>query len=210
MDNSESDGSSGGLPRWLLWVPGIARHIWGLFMPAPEFRAPTPEISRLEEHDWQWWHIPVSVKRKFPRRDIPDCRISVTFLEGQYTGQEFPLRWRSDLPRGSSEAILLFGALRKIPLVVRRDNSPAATLTDHGFLTRDEGDYGISGITGQTAILSHAHYHDRKENLNLEPGNHKIILKIESGHLHWKSKPYVIRVPAASASNSHFNVVGSD
>lgn len=198
-------------PRWYelgwRWLQRFAREA---LMPSPKFHPPSPEMTRLEEREWQWWHIPISVKRKIPRRDIPGCRISVAFLEGQYAGQEFTFRWQSDLPRGSSETTLIYGVPRKIPLVVRRDKSPTATLTDHDFLMKHEGDYVISGITGETAMLTSTHYHDRKENHNLEPGNHKLMLKIKSGGLYWESKSYEIRVPAVGASNSHFNVVGSE
>lgn len=179
-------------------------------MPAPKFMAPSPEITRHEEHEWQWWHIPVSVKRQFPRRDIPGCRVSIKFLEGQYAGQEFPFRWRSDLSSGSSETTLMFGASRKIPLIMRRDNSPAAMLTDHDCLMRNVGDYVLPSVTGETAIFTFAHYDNETENHNLNPGKHKMILKIKSGGLCWESKPYEIHVPPDGASNSHFNVVGSE
>lgn len=178
-------------------------------MPAPKFEAPSPGITRPEETEWQWWHISVGVKQKLLRRDIPGCRIYVAFLDGQYVGQEFPFRWRSDLPSGSSETTLISGVLRKIPLVVRRDKAQTATLTDHDSLTRNMGDYVIPDSSGETLIIAFEHYYDEAENHNLKPlnpGPHKIILKIKSGVLCWESNPYIIRVPDSNASNSHFNV----
>ena len=101
----------------------------------------------------------------------------------------------------------MFGATRKIPLVVRKDKSPTAMLTDHDCLMRNVGDYVIPTLAGKNAILTFAHYYNEAENHNLDPGRHKMILKIKSGDLCWESNPYEIRVPDAGAGNSHFNVV---
>ena len=175
-------------------------------MPAPNFHPPSPEITRKDEGDWQWWHIPVSVKRWWPRRDIPCCEAFVDFIEGRLKGQEFRLRWRSDHPSGSSETALIFGGTRMIPLVARRDNSPKATLTDNDFLMIEAGTYSLAGVTGQTVILGVLHPPEKRTSIDLDPGVHRAKIRIVSGHLIWESTTYEIRVPPSGASNSHFTI----
>ena len=184
-----------------------AQRVWNWLMPKPRFHSPSPEIDRPDEKEWQWWHIPMSVTHNWPRRDIPACQASAVFLEGNLTGKEIRLRWRSDLERGSSEINLLFDHLRYLPLVARRDNSPNALMTDNEWLMRGVGDYTIAGITGKNAMLAVTHRPGERQLHHLNPGVHKLRIKIISGKLIWTSEEvYEIRVPNEHASNSHFSV----
>ena len=180
---------------------------WRWIMAAPKFHPPSPEITREDEGDWQWWHIPISVAHNWPRRDIPACQASAVFREGNLAGEEIRLRWRSDLGRGSSEITLLFGHVRYLPLVARRDNSPNALMTDHEWLMRDVGDYMIVGITGKNTMLAETHRPGERQLHHLNPGVHKLRIKIISGKRTWTSdEVYEIRVPEEHASNGHFTV----
>lgn len=179
-------------------------------MPAPKFHSPSPEISNPEEHEMQWWHIPVSVNRRLPRRDLPRCRAFVRFIDGQYQGRELPLRWRSDLPKGSSETALIFGQPSMLPLVAGRDKSPGALITDQDWFSSNQGEGVLAGMSGAHMILGTTFPHNEKEVHCLNPGKHLIKIKVRSGHLDWESSSYEIRVPEKGKSNSHFSVVEAD
>ena len=196
---------SGDFSFWK-WCLGKVRTLAARLMPAPKFFAPSPEMHRADESDWQWFHIPVSVNRAWPRRDIPCCRASVVFIKGALDGQEFSLRWRSDSPSGSSETTLVYGKKRMLPLISRRDGSPAATLTDNDFLMHTSGSYSLAGISGEYVILGVKGTPRRDVPRNLTPGVHRARIKIVSGYLDWQRNDFKISVPEDGAGNSHFTV----
>lgn len=189
---------------WLWWP-----RAWRQMMPKPRFHPPSPEISRPDEGEWQWWHIPVSVAHRWPRRDIPRCAAFAIFTEGEMNNKAYRLRWRSDLPEGSSEETLIFDTPLLLPLVARRDKSPKATLTDNGFLVHPSNRVSLFGLTGENAMLARTGDPTRHNGTNLDPGLHRVKIRIESGHLDWESDTYQISVPKAGATNSHFSVTAS-
>lgn len=196
-------------PKWL----ELARLAWrrgkAVLVPRPRFHPSSPEISRPDEADWQWFHIPVSVQNRWLRRDIPCCEAFVKFVGGPLSGKRFRLRWRSDAPAGSSEITLLFGIRRMLPLAARRDKSPAALLTDNDFLMKSSGGYGLAGVTGKNVIMAVTHSPQQNHgapDTDLLPGLHKARIKIVSGDQEWSSEIYKISVPNKGASNSHFSV----
>ncbi len=97
-----------------------------------------------------------------------------------------------------------------IPLVARRDKSPAATLTDNEFLMNESGSYSLAGVTGESVIMAVAYPPTKFISTNLNPGLHRAKIKIVSGHRRWESGIYEITVPRGGASNSHFSVTTED
>jgi hypothetical protein len=164
-------------------------------MPKPDFGAPTQDVELNVEADLAWYHVPVSVKRLlFWRRDIPCCRVTLQWLDNAMS--ECEMKWRSDLPRGSTETHLCAGIERKIPIVYRKDNSDHATVTDVKWLDRFKS---IPGVEGNWTSFD-------DKFISLSPGRYRFQLLVTSGNRKWMSSVYQIRVPDKNTTNGHFNV----
>lgn len=193
---------------WVRIIPWV----WRQMMPQPHFFPPDPTMHGEHEAEWQWWHIPVGVKRRWLRRDIPCCEARLEFTGGKYKSNTFQLRWRSDFPTGSTEATLVFGKHRMLPIVARGDKSTHADLTYNDYLMSLAGSWSNGGTDGTYVFLPI----DGMPNIDrarggisrarLEPGEHLFRIIIKSGQREWSSGAYRVNVPKDGASNSHFTV----
>jgi hypothetical protein len=152
---------------------------WAWVMPHPIFEAATQEVRN--EVQMVWHHIPITVGWWFGHNFIPCCEARVMIADtSEGVLHNLAMRWQSDLPNGSSEATLISGKRRLIPLAARFDGEAGARLTP---------------LASEVSAIA------------IPPGEYLMRITIVSGQKSWQS-PHVYRmfIPGEGQSNGHFNV----